>query len=148
MADDVKTELRHEIQKVRNRIRKYKEDGLGEETTKAALLEMHRQVGVAKPAEDGLMYRGLMIRHLVMPNRIAGTKDFVRWVARELPRSTYVNIMAQYRVEYRAYEYPPLARGITREEFLEAMGWAECDKIYGEVESFEIFRFACLRFIP
>ena len=65
-----------------------------------------------------------MIRHLVMPNRVAGTEKFVRWVAEALPKSTYVNIMAQYRVDYKAYEYPKIARGITIDEFLEALGWA------------------------
>jgi putative pyruvate formate lyase activating enzyme len=60
-----------------------------------------------------------------MPNRVAGTEKFVKWVAQTLPKSTYVNIMPQYRVEYRAYEYPEIARGITVQEFLEAMNWAE-----------------------
>jgi putative pyruvate formate lyase activating enzyme len=66
-----------------------------------------------------------MIRHLVMPNRVAGTKNFIKWVAKSLPKSTYVNIMPQYRVDYRAFDYPEIARGITVEEFLEAMAWAE-----------------------
>jgi putative pyruvate formate lyase activating enzyme len=60
-----------------------------------------------------------------MPNRVAGTKAFTQWVSENLPKSTYVNIMAQYHVDYRAYEYPKIARGITHEEFLEAVGWAE-----------------------
>ena len=66
----------------------------------------------------------------VMPNRVAGTEKFVRWVAENLPKSTYVNIMAQYRPEYRAFEYPEIAREITVQEFLEAMDWA---KKYGLV---------------
>jgi len=49
----------------------------------------------------------------------------VRWVAEALPKNTYVNIMAQYRVEYKAFEHPEIARGITVEEFIEAMGWAQ-----------------------
>ena len=69
--------------------------------------------------------RGLMIRHLVMPNRVAGTEKFVRWVAESLPKSTYLNIMPQYRVEYKAYDYPEISRGIRPDEFLEAMEWAE-----------------------
>jgi len=69
--------------------------------------------------------RGLIIRHLVMPNRVAGTEKFVKWVAENLPKSTYVNIMAQYRPEYRAFEYPEIAREITVQEFLEAMDWAK-----------------------
>jgi putative pyruvate formate lyase activating enzyme len=100
------------------------------EVTKKAIIEMHRQVGVLKSDENGFAVRGLIIRHLVMPNRVAGTEKFVRWVAENLPRSTYVNIMAQYRPEYRAFEYPEIAREITVQEFLEAMDWA---KKYGLV---------------
>lgn len=95
------------------------------EVAQKAILEMHRQVGVLKSDEDGISLRGLLIRHLVMPNRIAGTEKFVKWVAGNLPRNTYVNIMAQYRVEYKAYEYPEIARGITTQEFLEAIDWAK-----------------------
>jgi putative pyruvate formate lyase activating enzyme len=95
------------------------------EVTKKAIIEMHRQVGVLKLDGQGIALRGVIIRHLVMPNRVAGTERFVKWVAEALPKSTYVNIMAQYRVEYEAYDYPEIARGITAQEFLEAMDWAE-----------------------
>lgn len=95
------------------------------EVTTKALVEMHRQVGELQLDQQGIAHRGLMIRHLVMPNRVAGTREFVKWVAEKLPKSTYVNIMAQYRVEYKAFEYPEIARGITVQEFLEAMDWAE-----------------------
>jgi putative pyruvate formate lyase activating enzyme len=89
--------------------------------TKDALLEMHRQVGVAKPAEDGVVYRGLMIRHLVMPNNVGGTKKVLEWIARNLPKDTYLNIMSQYRPMYKALDYPEIARRITREEYREAV---------------------------
>ena len=95
------------------------------EVTKKAILEMHRQVGILKLDHEGIALRGLMIRHLVMPNRVAGTEKFVEWIVKSLPKSTYVNIMAQYRVEYKAYDYPEIARGITAQEFLEAIDWAE-----------------------
>ncbi|MEW6332765.1 MAG: radical SAM protein [Thermodesulfobacteriota bacterium] len=95
------------------------------ELTKRAILEMHRQVGELRTDRSGIAYRGLLIRHLVMPNRAADTDQFVAWVAQALPKSTYVNIMAQYRVEYRAYEYPEIARGITAGEFVEAIEWAQ-----------------------
>jgi putative pyruvate formate lyase activating enzyme len=91
------------------------------EGTKAALLEMHRQVGVARPARDGLMYRGLMIRHLVMPNRVAGSKQVMEWIGENLPKDTYINIMSQYRPMYKAFSYPDIARGITRSEYIEAL---------------------------
>jgi putative pyruvate formate lyase activating enzyme len=95
------------------------------EVTKKAIIEMNRQVGELLIDRQGTALKGLIIRHLVMPNRVAGTKKFVRWVAENLPRSTYVNIMPQYRVEYKAFDYPEIARGITVQEFLEAMDWAE-----------------------
>jgi putative pyruvate formate lyase activating enzyme len=95
------------------------------EVTKKAIIEMHRQVGVLKLDPYGIATRGVIIRHLVMPNRVAGTEKFVKWVAQVLPKNTYVNIMAQYRVEYKAYDYPEISRGITVKEFLEAMDWAE-----------------------
>ncbi len=95
------------------------------EAATAAVFEMNRQVGVHQVDKRGIARRGLMIRHLVMPNRVAGTKKFVKWVAENLPQITYVNIMSQYHVDYKAFEYPEIARGITVQEFLEAMDWAE-----------------------
>jgi putative pyruvate formate lyase activating enzyme len=95
------------------------------ERAKKAIVEMNRQVGVHKVDKRGIALRGLMIRHLVMPNGVAGSEEFVKWVAESLPRSTYVNIMPQYRVQYKAFDYPEIARGIRAEEFLDAMDWAE-----------------------
>jgi putative pyruvate formate lyase activating enzyme len=95
------------------------------EVTKRAIVEMHRQVGELKTDRQGIALRGLIIRHLVMPNQVAGSEQFVKWVAGTLPRSTYVNIMAQYRPAYRAREYPAISRATSPEEFLQAMAWAE-----------------------
>lgn len=94
------------------------------EVTKNALLEMHRQVGVAKPEENGLMYRGLMIRHLVMPNNVSGTKEVIDWIAANLPKDTYLNLMSQYRPVYKASQYPEINRRITRQEYIEAVDYA------------------------
>jgi putative pyruvate formate lyase activating enzyme len=90
-----------------------------------AIVEMHRQVGDLVTDDDGTAIRGLMVRHLVMPNRVAGTREFVRWVAETLSKSTYVNIMPQYRVEHQAFDHPAIARALTAEEFVEAIEWAE-----------------------
>jgi len=90
-----------------------------------ALLEMHRQVGRHTTDENGVALRGVMIRHLVMPNRVAGTQKFVRWVAANLPKSTYVNIMHQYHVAYEAFEYSKIQRSISAGEYIEAINWAE-----------------------
>lgn len=94
------------------------------QVTRAALLEMYRQVGTAVPAADGLMYRGLMVRHLVLPNDVSGTKGVLDWIAASLPRDTYVNLMAQYRPAHRAREYPALSRALTRQEYDQAVVWA------------------------
>ena len=92
---------------------------------KESTLEMHRQVGELITDEDGVALRGLMIRHLVMPNRVAGTRELVQWVAANLSTKTYVNIMSQYRVEFMAFDYPLIARAITSGEFVEAVSWAK-----------------------
>jgi len=94
------------------------------EITKAALVEMNRQVGVARPAPDGLLYRGVIIRHLVMPNRVAGTKKIVDWIAANLPKDTFVNLMSQYTPTHRAHDYPEIERRITTREYEEAINWA------------------------
>jgi len=95
------------------------------ELTKNALLEMNRQVGVAFPEQDGLMQRGLMIRHLVMPNQVSGSKEVISWIAENLPKTTYVNIMSQYRPLYRASKYAELNRRISKQEYLEVVDWAK-----------------------
>ncbi|MEW6301043.1 MAG: radical SAM protein [Thermodesulfobacteriota bacterium] len=88
---------------------------------KAALKEMHRQVGDLQIDEDGIAWRGLLVRHLVLPGGLAGTAEIVRFIAEEISSDTYINIMAQYRPEYRAREHPPLDRAITRREYEEAV---------------------------
>ena len=90
----------------------------------AAIKEMHRQVGGTLQMADSIAYRGMVVRHLLMPENLAGTDVFVRWVASELGTNTHVNIMSQYRPMFRADEYPPLDRRITSEEFHQAMIWA------------------------
>ena len=87
--------------------------------------EMHRQVGELAVDEQGIAQRGLIIRHLVMPENIAGTDRFVRWVAKELTPTTYVNIMAQYRPEHEAFDHPEISRRITNDEWSQAMAWAK-----------------------
>ncbi len=90
------------------------------ERARAAFREMHRQVGDLTLDRRGIARRGLLVRHLVLPNNLAGTGEVVRFLA-ELSEDTYVNIMDQYRPCYRAHEYPPLARRPTRAELEEAL---------------------------
>ena len=88
---------------------------------RAAIKEMHRQVGDLIISEDGVASHGLLIRHLVLPNRLAGTEETVRFIAGEISTGTYVNIMAQYRPEYHAHEFPLISRRLLSGEFREAL---------------------------
>lgn len=86
---------------------------------KAAIKEMHRQVGDLV-IENGIAVRGLLVRHLVLPDNLAGTEEVVRFIS-ELSKNTYINIMDQYRPEYRADRYRELSRRITLSEYREAL---------------------------
>lgn len=89
------------------------------EANRTALREMHRQVGDLA-IEGGIATRGLLVRHLVLPNGLAGSRAVLDFLAREISPNTYVNVMAQYRPCYRAAECPGVNRYPTREEFLDA----------------------------
>jgi putative pyruvate formate lyase activating enzyme len=82
---------------------------------------MHRQVGDLATNSMGIAERGVLIRHLVMPGGIASTEAVLRFIAEEISVHSYVNIMDQYRPEYRAYEYSEINRRITHKEFMEAI---------------------------
>lgn len=86
----------------------------------AALKEMHRQVGDLVLDEHGVARRGLLVRHLVMPNGLAGTAEIARFLAQEVSPDTYINVMSQYRPCYKAGQYPELNRLPTRQELEEA----------------------------
>lgn len=88
---------------------------------KMALKEMHRQVGDLVINSDGIAQRGLLIRHLVLPDDLAGTSEAMKFISEELSPHSYVNVMEQYRPEYKAGEYPPLDRRITKDEFFKAV---------------------------
>ena len=87
------------------------------EVTREAILEMNRQVGLAKSTKQGIIQRGLMIRHLVMPNNTSGSEKIMEWIAENLPKDTYVNIMAQYTPAHRAHDYPEISMRITGKEY-------------------------------
>jgi putative pyruvate formate lyase activating enzyme len=88
---------------------------------RAAVKEMHRQVGDLVMDERGIAQRGLLVRHLVLPDGLAGTAEVARFLAEEISRDTYINVMAQYHPSYRANEHPPLDRRITPREYTEAV---------------------------
>jgi len=94
-------------------------------TNKAAIKEMHQQVGDLKINEQGVAERGLLVRHLVLPNGLAGTKGIVNFLSGEISPNTYVNIMDQYHPCYRAFQIESLVRRISPVEFHEALSLAQ-----------------------
>lgn len=94
------------------------------EACASAIAEMHRQVGNLIVDEEGVALRGLIIRHLVLPDNKSGTDRFVKWVSETLGGDTYVNIMGQYRPAHRSRHYPEINRRITQREFGQAIQWA------------------------
>ncbi len=91
---------------------------------RAAVKEMHRQVGDLVLDESGIAVRGLLVRHLVLPGDVSGTADVLRFLAQEVSPDTYVNLMDQYRPCYRAGENPPLDDTLTRNDYARALGQA------------------------
>lgn len=87
----------------------------------AAIKEMHRQVGDLAVDESGIAVKGLLVRHLVMPNDVAGTGHVMEFLADKISRDTYVNVMNQYHPCGYAFGDPAINRRITRNEYLTAL---------------------------
>jgi putative pyruvate formate lyase activating enzyme len=100
------------------------------EVASAVLKEMHRQVGDLILNEEGIAERGLLIRHLVLPEGLAGTKEVLRFIATEISKDSYVNIMDQYRPCGRAMDFSSLNRRITQEEYQEAIEIAKKEGLH------------------
>ncbi len=91
-----------------------------------ALREMQRQVGeTLELDEQGLARRGLIVRHLVLPEGLSQTREVLEWIARELSPHTYVSLMAQYFPAYKAADHPQLNRRLYPHEYEDALRWAE-----------------------
>jgi putative pyruvate formate lyase activating enzyme len=91
------------------------------EVAKSAIKEMHRQVGDLVINGSGIAVRGLLVRHLVMPDNLAGTRELMEFLTREISKNTYVNIMSQYHPSGRAHQFPELNRTITDSEYARAI---------------------------
>ncbi len=93
------------------------------ERAKEAVLEMYRQVGDLE-VEEGLAQRGLLVRHLVLPNNVSGSRRVLEFIAREVSQNTFVNIMSQYWPYFRAKGFTDINRPITEDEFKEVLKMA------------------------
>ena len=107
---------------------KYYDDKIGKKYSKIdnyfeiatkAIQEMYRQVGAPKLDERGIIKKGLMIRHLVLPNNIENSKKVLKWIKENIDENVYIDIMAQYFPTYKAKESLELNRKLTKEEYEE-----------------------------
>lgn len=105
---------------------KYFDNGLGKKYSKVdnyfevatqAIKEMYRQVGQPILNENGIMQKGLMIRHLVLPNNIENSKKILKWIKENIDENVYVSVMAQYFPTYQAKETSDLNRKLTQQEY-------------------------------
>jgi putative pyruvate formate lyase activating enzyme len=95
------------------------------EIATAAVKEMRRQVGDLKVDEDGIAWRGLLIRHLVLPGDRSGTRKVLEFIAQELGLETHLSLMVQYFPTHRAMEMEGMSRPITAEEYEQALQWLD-----------------------
>ena len=107
---------------------KYADNSLAQEYSKAPdyfkvatenIKEMERQVGKAIFNEDGIMQKGIIVRHLILPNEIENSKAVLKWISENLSKDTFISIMAQYFPTYKAKDIERLNRKITKEEYEE-----------------------------
>lgn len=105
---------------------KYYDNEIGEKYSKIrnyfeiateAIQEMYRQVGIPKFNEQGMIQKGLMIRHLILPNHIENSKKILKWLKENMDKQVYIDIMAQYFPTYKAKETKDLNRKLTKEEY-------------------------------
>jgi len=89
-----------------------------------AVKEMHRQVGDLELDNNSIAVRGVLVRHLILPSNISGTKQVMAFLAQDISANTYVNIMDQYRPEYHAYQFPELFHRVSADEFQTAVDMA------------------------
>jgi putative pyruvate formate lyase activating enzyme len=101
--------------------RKYSKIRNYPQVNQTAVKEMHRQVGDLQIDEKGVAQRGLLVRHLVLPDGIAGTEETIRFLRDEISVNTYLNLMNQYRPSYKAHLYPELNRRLTNQEYQSAV---------------------------
>ncbi len=105
--------------------RLYTRAGNYPEVMRAAVREMHRQVGDLVIDGAGLASRGLLVRHLVMPGHLEETRKILCFLAREISTETYTNVMDQYRPCYRAHEFEKINRSLNAGEYEQALAIAE-----------------------
>lgn len=95
------------------------------EIATSAIKEMERQVGAPQFDENGIIKKGLIVRHLIMPNHIENSKKVLKWIKENLSEKIYISIMTQYFPTHKASEYTKINRKITKQEYDEIEEYIE-----------------------
>lgn len=107
------------------------------EINRAAIREMHNQVGILQ-MENDIASRGLLIRHLVLPDNIAGSKGVFEFVANQISPDTFMAVMSQYFPAYQACDMPQIKRRLTEYEYETALDWFDESGLYnGFIQPYE-----------
>jgi putative pyruvate formate lyase activating enzyme len=111
---------------------------------------MHRQVGVAKINNKGIIEKGVVIRHLVLPNNVSGTDRIMEFIARDISPETYISLMSQYMPYHRAFEFKDTSRRLYQSEYDEAKEIMQGHGLYNGwiQESYGLERFAGVHIKP
>ena len=113
---------------------KYAENTLGEkysrvkeyaDIAKLSIKEMYRQVGKPVLDKNGIIKKGLIIRHLILPNNVENTKDVLKWFVENIDKNVYISVMAQYFPTYKSLEMEDINRKVSEEEFKEILDYIE-----------------------
>jgi len=96
----------------------------------ASVKEMYRQVGLAQMNDLGLIEKGLIVRHLVLPANISGTEKIMEFIAKEVSVDTYISLMSQYTPYFKARDYPKLNRKLSFQEYKTAQGYMDKYKLH------------------
>lgn len=113
---------------------KYSDNEVGREYSKikdyvrhsrAAILEMKRQVGNLTVDKKGIAIKGLIVRHLVLPNDLAGSEESLKFISEKVGKQTYMSVMSQYFPTHRAADHPLISRPISHREYEKVLEWLE-----------------------
>ncbi len=115
-----------------------------------SVAEMHRQAGIAKMNEQGIIQRGLIIRHLVLPNNISGTEKIMKFIAQDISQGSYISLMSQYLPYHKASQFKDISRRLKIKEYQEAKEIMQKYGLYNGwiQESYGLERFAGVHIKP
>jgi len=107
------------------------------ESNRAALREMWRQVGPLVVDDEGVARRGLIVRHLVLPDNVAGSIESLKWLAEKVGARLHLSVMSQYFPAHQAFQTPPVERQVSSEEYQKVLDFLDTTEFEGWIQPLE-----------